>query len=190
MRSVWPRRGVQSKLLTLLEDKLVRRLGDTRSIRVDLRVIAATNADLRQLIAQHAFREDLFYRLNVASIHLQPLRERPADIPLLAQHFVEVFSSKYAKAISGLDEAAARCLMEYRYPGNVRELEHIIEQGRIHFNDLELSAPPEDEKADFLGRQAQAAIARYAGRPELAAKENPVLFNFSPRPDPGKQPEK
>jgi two-component system response regulator HydG len=119
---------IQAKLLRVLEDKTIRRLGENRPIKVDVRLIAATNQDLEGAIKSKEFREDLFYRLNVISIHLPPLRARRSDVPLLADHFLRVFCRREAKNITGFSDATTSLLLNYEFPGNVRELEHIVEQ--------------------------------------------------------------
>jgi DNA-binding NtrC family response regulator len=116
--------AVQIKLLRVLQERTFERLGGTRTIEVDVRVVAATNQDLQQLIADGAFREDLFYRLNVVPITLPPLRKRPGDIPLLVAHFLEKLSAK-GRSIS---PEAMQAFVEYQWPGNVRELENTIER--------------------------------------------------------------
>jgi len=123
--------AVQSKLLTLLEDKHIRRLGDTKSVSVDIRIIAATNADLPRLISDHGFREDLFYRLNVVSLRLPPLRERPEDIPALVEYFLLFLARKYHKQFRRMSPDAMQLLLNYNFPGNVRELENIIERAIV-----------------------------------------------------------
>ncbi len=116
--------GVQVKLLRVLQERTFERLGGTRSIEVDVRVVAATNQDLQQLIADGTFREDLFYRLNVVPVTLPPLRKRRSDIPLLVAHFLEKFKAG-DKAIT---PEAMQLLAEYQWPGNIRELENTIER--------------------------------------------------------------
>jgi two-component system response regulator AtoC len=118
---------VQAKLLRVLEDRTIRRLGENQPIKVDIRIIAATNEDLVNAVQSSSFREDLFYRLNVVSVHLPPLRARRGDIPELAEHFLKEFSTREGRQISGFSETALALLMNYDYPGNVRELAHIIE---------------------------------------------------------------
>ena len=122
---------LQVKLLRVLEDKEIRRVGDTRSIKVDVRVVSATSRDLVAEIKNGGFREDLFYRLNVINIMLPPLRERKGDIAMLAEHFIEHFNGRFAKGVEGISEAAMLELQEYSWPGNVRELENVIERAVI-----------------------------------------------------------
>jgi two-component system response regulator AtoC len=116
--------GVQVKLLRVLQERRFERLGGTRSIDIDVRVVAATNRDLQQLIADGHFREDLFYRLNVVPITLPPLRKRRGDIPLLIAHFLD----KYKAGTKSFTPEATRMLVEYAWPGNIRELENTIER--------------------------------------------------------------
>jgi len=123
--------SVQAKLLRVLQDREFEPLGAERTQRVDLRVIAATNRDLRQLVSEGKFLEDLFYRLNVIPIEMPPLRERPDDIPLLVDHFVRRFAERTGKKIDGVDEKAMVELSGYGWPGNVRELENTIERAVV-----------------------------------------------------------
>ena len=116
--------AVQVKLLRVLQERTFERLGGTRTIEVDVRVVAATNQDIQQLIADGAFREDLYYRLNVVPITLPPLRQRPSEIPLLVAHFLE----KQSAGSKHISSEAMNLLMEYQWPGNVRELENTIER--------------------------------------------------------------
>jgi DNA-binding NtrC family response regulator len=118
----------QIKLLRFLEEKEFQRVGGTRSIKVDLRIIAATNKDLLRKVEEGKFREDLYYRLNVISTTIPPLRERREDIPLLARHFVEKYSRTLNKPVKGFSKEALRILTDYHWPGNVRELKNIIER--------------------------------------------------------------
>jgi transcriptional regulator with PAS, ATPase and Fis domain len=103
-----------------------------KTIRVDVRIIAATNLDLQKSIAQGTFRQDLYYRINVVPVTLPPLRARSGDIPLLVKHFITVFNEKFGKAISRLSQDAMDVLIDYSWPGNVRQLEHAIEHAFIH----------------------------------------------------------
>lgn len=118
----------QVKLLRFLQDAEFERVGGVRSQRVDVRLVTATNRDLSQAIEESHFREDLFYRLNVVPIHLPPLRDRREDIPLLAMHSLEYFKSKLAKQISEIPEETMSYLVSYRWPGNIRELENVLER--------------------------------------------------------------
>lgn len=121
----------QAKLLRVMQDREFMRLGGTKTIKVDVRVIAATNSDLEDLIEQRMFREDLFYRLNVIKIELPPLRERKEDIPLLMKHFLDIYSKENNKEIIGVTEDVTEILEEYDWPGNVRELENLIERAIV-----------------------------------------------------------
>jgi DNA-binding NtrC family response regulator len=178
--------GLQMKLLRVLQEREFERIGDTHTIKVDARVIAATNSDLKRMVADGEFREDLFYRLNVIPIHLPPLRERREDIPLLVQHFLQKFSGPESgafvnpKADPGhrnlepagrgeirsltMSQQAMRCLMAYAWPGNVRQLENAIERavalsgGRSQIEMADLT--PEIQEA------SQAAAAPNLNLPE------------------------
>lgn len=118
----------QVKLLRVLQERQIERVGDEKSINVDIRIIAATNQDLLELIEKGKFRKDLFYRLNIISIRLPSLKERADDIPLLVDHFIEKFNDRFKKDISGISSSALRKLMSYSWPGNIRELEGVIEK--------------------------------------------------------------
>ena len=122
---------LQSKLLRVLQDGQFERVGGTQTIRVDVRIIAATNRKLKKMVAGGAFREDLFYRLNVFPIVLPPLRERKEDIPLLARHFVMKHGPRCGKKIDTIPHDTLKALQAYSWPGNIRELENIIERGLI-----------------------------------------------------------
>ncbi|HMK44614.1 MAG TPA: sigma-54 dependent transcriptional regulator [Dissulfurispiraceae bacterium] len=119
---------LQAKLLRVLDDREVRPLGSVHARKVELRIVAATNRDLAKEIQRGLFREDLFYRINVVSLRLPPLRERTGDIRVLAEHFVLKYASEEGKQVSVLDEPAMRLLMSYHWPGNVRELQNILER--------------------------------------------------------------
>jgi two-component system response regulator AtoC len=122
---------IQVHLLRVLEEKEFTRVGGNEPIKVDVRVISATNKDLRKAIEKQEFREDLYYRLNVVNVELPPLRERKEDVPLLAQHFLNKFASENRKEISGFSPEAIEFLLDYDWPGNVRELENAIERAVI-----------------------------------------------------------
>jgi len=119
--------NVQKTLLRFLQEQEFRRIGDTESTQVDVRLISATNSDLSSEVEQGEFREDLFYRLNVINLHLPPLRERRADIPLLAAHFIAAQNKKFNTSIQGLSAEAQRAASEYSWPGNIRQLKNVIE---------------------------------------------------------------
>jgi transcriptional regulator with PAS, ATPase and Fis domain len=125
------RPALQVKLLRVLEDRAVQRLGSNQTVPIDFRIIAATNADLKKKIEDGEFREDLFYRLNVVPIHTPSLRERKADIPLLANHFLKMFAQQYQEVPKTLDPTALRALTNHEWPGNIRELKNVIELGFI-----------------------------------------------------------
>jgi len=119
---------LQAKLLRVIQEREFKRLGGTSDIKVDLRIIAATNQNLEEKVKKKEFREDLYYRLNVIQIKLPPLRERKEDIPLLAQHFLAKYSRELGKKMDGFTPEAMELLLQYDYPGNVRELENILER--------------------------------------------------------------
>jgi two-component system, NtrC family, response regulator HydG len=122
---------LQTKLLTVLERREVVRVGATRSKAIDVRLICATNNNILQMVSDNQFRQDLLYRVNTVEIHLPPLRERTGDIPLLANHYIKIYTKKYKKNIKGISTAAIKKLNLYPWPGNVRELQHAIERAII-----------------------------------------------------------
>lgn len=121
--------NMQVKLLHVIQERRILRVGGVRPIDLDIRIIAATNKDLKHEVDEGAFREDLFYRLNVVTIELPELKDRAGDIPLLAKHFIQKYSLAFNKHINGIDEQAMQILQGYSFPGNVRELENIIQRG-------------------------------------------------------------
>ncbi len=123
--------ALQSKLLRVIQEREIRRVGGSEAIPVDVRIIAATNKDLQRLVESGKFREDLYYRLNVVTIAIPPLRERPEDIPDLAQFFVQKYSTARTKPVTGVSPEAMALLSSYGWPGNVRELEHVIERAVV-----------------------------------------------------------
>ena len=120
--------AMQIKLLRVLQERRIRRVGGTEEIEVDVRVMAATNQDLEEMVAEKRFREDLFYRINVIQIRMPPLREKKEDIPGLVQHFLAKYSTIVGKRMEGISDEALACLVRYHWPGNVRELENTIER--------------------------------------------------------------
>jgi DNA-binding NtrC family response regulator len=121
----------QAKLLRVIQEREFMRLGGTETIKVDVRIIAATNADLKKLVQANKFREDLYYRLNVISVQLPPLRDRKEDIPLLVDHFLKKYSEENGRQGLGFSSDAMRVLMDYNWPGNVRELENAVERAVV-----------------------------------------------------------
>jgi DNA-binding NtrC family response regulator len=166
--------GVQTKLLRALESRSFERVGGLETIRVDLRLVAATNRDLEKAIAQGRFREDLFYRLNVITLHAPPLRDRAGDVPLLAQLFCAEKAAELGLPPRTLSAEALAALEGHDYPGNVRELENLIERAIVFAEsdvltaaDLPLGAPKRDPGAlvnqivqQLVGRSPMGAWAR------------------------------
>jgi len=118
----------QSKILRVLQDKEIRRLGSRENIKIDVRIIAATNKDLEKEIQQKNFREDLYYRLKVITINLPPLRERKDDMPALVSFFIKKYNQEFGKRVKGIEENALKALRDYHWPGNIRQLESVIER--------------------------------------------------------------
>jgi len=141
----------QTDLLRVLQEKEITRVGGTQAIKVDFRVVAATNKDLENLVKEGTFRPDLFYRLNVFGIRVPPLRERQEDIPLLVDHFIRKYSQVMNKRFTSVSKPAMELLMEYDWPGNVRELENAIERAMVIGREPEIQAP------DFPLQHAPAA---------------------------------
>jgi DNA-binding NtrC family response regulator len=146
---------IQVKLLRVLQEREFEHLGGTKTLKVDVRLVAATNRDLRAALEQGTFREDLYYRLNVVPISIPPLREHKEDIPYLVDHFIEHFARESGKQISGITPAALKLLMDFHWPGNVRELENIIERGvafadgtTIDVGDIRLDLSPRSAAGD------------------------------------------
>ena len=148
---------LQAKLLRVLQEREFERVGGTRSIKVDIRLIAATNKDLAQAVRDGEFRQDLYYRLNVVSLTLPPLRERREDIPLLANYFVAKYSKKCKRRVTGVSPEARACLMAYDWPGNVRELENAIERAVV-LGSTELILP-DDLPDNVLDTVAPAGVS-------------------------------
>jgi transcriptional regulator with PAS, ATPase and Fis domain len=123
--------AMQAKLLRVLEERSFRRVGGTRDIRVDVRIISATNRDLQKAMAEKTFRNDLYYRIGVIPIVLPPLRERREDIIPLAEHFIALFNREFGKKVRGISRMAEKILTEYDWPGNIRELKNVIERSVI-----------------------------------------------------------
>ena len=177
--------AMQSKLLTAIEKKRISRLGSTKNIPIDVRFVCATNANIRQMIEEGNFRQDLLYRINTVEIHIPPLRERGEDVLLLADHFLKKYAHKYKKEIQGLTRETKQKLMRYPWPGNVRELQHAMERAVIlsqsawlRPNDFMLT--PQSEKKNELEevlnleelelRAIKKALKRCAGNVSEAAE--------------------
>jgi transcriptional regulator with GAF, ATPase, and Fis domain len=152
---------VQVKLLRVLQEQEFERIGGTQTIKVDVRLIAATNRDLAKAVKEGVFRDDLFYRLNVFPIHVPPLRERKEDVALLVQHFVHKFKQKLSKDINKISDETMQLLIDYHWPGNVRELASIIERAMVMSDDSTLRI---DREMLFT---APDAIARGEESPAL-----------------------
>ncbi len=131
--------NIQAKLLRVLQERAFEKLGSTKTIEVDIRLIAATNKNLQELVEKQRFRQDLYYRLNVFPIEAPPLRDRAADIPLFALHFIAKFSKKMGKAIQGISSEAMAILQSYSWPGNVREMQNVLERAVILCKDTEIT---------------------------------------------------
>jgi len=129
---------MQIELLRVLETKTFIRVGGNKEITSDFRVICATNKDLKKMVKEGSFREDLYYRLNVVNIRIPPLRERPEDIPLLVDHFIKIYCTSMSKNIVSIDPVALKRLKQYDFPGNVRELENMIERAIVVSNEREI----------------------------------------------------
>ena len=158
----------QGKLLRVLQERELERLGGTKSIKVNIRLIAATNKDLAEAVENGTFREDLFYRLNVYPIYLPPLREREADILLLADYFLEKYSKEYGKDIKRISTPAIDALMQYHWPGNVRELENCMERAVllceeqvIHTYHLPPTLQTAKDTGTYQGQSLKDAVERF-----------------------------
>jgi Nif-specific regulatory protein len=141
--------NLQAKILRVLQDKVVEPVGADKPLQVDVRVVVATNKDLKKLAAEGKFREDLFYRINVINLHLPPLRERRDDIPLLAEFFLDMYNKKYRKRIAGIAPGCLEILAAYSWPGNIRELQNAVERAVIltKGDRLEAGSLPDDLRA-------------------------------------------
>jgi formate hydrogenlyase transcriptional activator len=158
---------LQPKLLRVLQEREFERLGSSRTLRTDARLIAATNRDLEEMVEAQTFRADLFYRLNVFPVRVPPLRERPEDIPLLVRHFVRQFSRRAQRRIETIPSDTMDALVQYHWPGNVRELQNVIERAVIVSQSSVLRVPI----ADLKQRPAKKAVARRAPASGQSLKE-------------------
>ncbi|MGH7829777.1 MAG: sigma-54-dependent transcriptional regulator, partial [Candidatus Binatia bacterium] len=160
--------SLQPKLLRAIEEKDVLPVGSTHPIRVDVRIIASTNRDLRKEVEEGRFREDLYYRLNVINIYVPPLRERREDIPLLVEHLIRRHNVEMKKVYKGADNAAMKIMMSLPWKGNIRELDNVLERAMILGNgewivpqDLPLSEVSEKEQRLFVGHELRGALEAY-----------------------------
>jgi transcriptional regulator with GAF, ATPase, and Fis domain len=184
---------LQVKLLRVLQEREVQRIGSRKVSRIDVRIVAATNRDLRTEMRSGRFREDLFYRLAGMELRVPALRERTEDIPMLASFFLERAARTYQKPVSGFAPEALAALGRYNWPGNIRELEHVVERAVLlctgtvikpeHLSELAVSARPEETAASLRTtiraeklRRVQAALAQTAGNRAAAAR----LLGMSP----------
>jgi len=148
--------SLQAKLLRVLENKKIRRLGSNKDLEIDVRIIAATNKNLKNAISESTFRNDLYYRLNVLRIEVPPLRARGSDIILLAEYFLNIFKKKFSKPVEKFDEQAKTVLRNYNWPGNVRELRNVIERTCILHNEKIIKS--EHIAGDFIGSTRQLGL--------------------------------
>jgi two-component system, NtrC family, response regulator HydG len=165
--------STQVKLLRVLEEKVIERVGDQRPISIDVRIISATNRDLKRLVEQGKFREDLFYRINVIPIHVPALRERVSDIPLLAEHFFRRIQLKSDKKINGIAKEAMHLLMAHTWPGNVRELKSTFEYAFVTCQGLMIQ--PRDLPPDITGMPVAVPSAINAGRTKDELKKRRLI---------------
>ena len=164
--------NLQSKLLRVLENGEFEPIGSSKTCRVGVRILSATNADLDQDVAAGRFRQDLLYRLNTVHIHVPALRERPEDIPLLATHFLQGYVTKYRKAITGFDKSTMEALLDYPWPGNVRQLDHAIERAVLmaqtpQLGPTDLGLQPNESTGPHFENMTLDQIERRAVRTAL-----------------------
>jgi transcriptional regulator with PAS, ATPase and Fis domain len=159
---------MQVKLLRALQESEFERVGGIKTIRVDVRLVAATNSELRKEIEQGTFRDDLYYRLNVIPIRLPSLRERVEDIPLLAEHFLHKFNLRLNKRLSGLSDEASDVLIHYPWPGNIRELENVIERAVLFADGARIEAAdlPSDLRENTNVPRPRASVPPIAMDPQ------------------------
>ncbi|MEJ7553430.1 MAG: sigma 54-interacting transcriptional regulator, partial [Aquificaceae bacterium] len=168
---------LQAKILHLVQEKEFERLGDTRTRKVNLRIIASTNKNLKELIKRGEFREDLYYRLSVVKLHLPPLRERKEDIPILIKHLLEKYTRKYARRLKGFSAEAMRLLLSYHFPGNVRELENIVEHAvitcrgsLINVEDIQIEVETLQRDREEERERIKRVLEQVGGNRSLAAR--------------------
>jgi two-component system response regulator PilR (NtrC family) len=161
--------AAQMALLRAIDDKSATRVGDTRPIRFDLRIVSATNVDPAKLVGEGRFREDLYFRLNVVMLQMPPLRERPQDIPMLARHFIKKYNAEMNRACSGIRDDALDMLVAHGWKGNIRELENVIERALIFAEDREIlpaDLPFETTPGDTKRKAGASALPDSASGPD------------------------
>src|SRR5215469_4441819 len=177
----------QAKLLRVIQEREFMRLGGTEQIKVDVRIVAASNIDLLSLVKEGRFREDLYHRLNVIHLHLPPLRERREDIPLLLAHFLERFCQENAKSLRQFTPSAMKLLMDYDWPGNVRELENVVERSVVLSNQerVDVDLLPESLRSKEIVRGVRLQLSEFLpplpgepGARAAADSPNPSLFQI------------
>ncbi|MDI6791293.1 MAG: sigma-54 dependent transcriptional regulator [bacterium] len=176
--------NLQVKLLHVIQDKEFERVGDSKTLKVDVRIVAATNRDLDEEIAKRRFREDLYYRLNVVSMTLPPLRDRIGDIPLLVEHFLDKYSRQANKEVMGIQEEATKMLIRYNWPGNVRELENVIERAVVLAKSNSITAedlPKSFHSARDRRNKPQVKGGRRNLRESLEEPEREIISNVLKR---------
>jgi transcriptional regulator with PAS, ATPase and Fis domain len=171
--------NMQAKLLRVLQEHEVRRVGGKDWMKVDVRVIAATNRNLADLVRQGTFRQDLYYRLNVVAIHLPPLRERVEDIPLLAGHFLKRYSQESGKSVTAISDRAMELLCAYSWPGNIRELENTMEQAVVLSNQPVLT--PDDLPVTTRDHTVSTSIHSPPPNGQFLFPDNPTLEEVKKR---------
>ncbi len=172
--------NLQNKLLRVLETGEFERVGSSRTRKADVRILSATNADIGEEVSAGRFRQDLLYRLNTIEIRLPPLRERRADIPLLAQHFLRQHSMRYRKILTGFDDAALQILLEHNWPGNIRELDHAVERSVLMaqgpaIRPTDLAVRPAREVSSRLEDMSLEEVECYLIKKTLARYDGNVL---------------
>ncbi|HCF50997.1 MAG TPA: AAA family ATPase, partial [Syntrophomonas sp.] len=160
--------GMQTKLLTVLQERVIERVGGTNPISIKVRVIAASNRDLEQMVANHEFRKDLYYRLNVVRLNLPPLRERIEDIPLLVHYLMAGINTRLKARVSHISDEALHMLQTYNWPGNVRELQNLLERA-INMAALKQAVRLEVQHFPSLGGEVLLSAVNEPGRTTLNA---------------------
>lgn len=160
---------LQAKLLTVLQNRKVQRVGSNKEIPVDVRLVCATNMHLNEMVSEKKFRQDLLYRINTVEIRVPPLRERSEDIPLLANHFLQLYAKKYKRNGIKIDKNVLSKMIKYHWPGNIRELQHAIERAVILTDDSTIKS------ADVIATQPSSATKKTEGQPTLDEMENSFI---------------